>query len=122
VFPNGAGNIESHANIINRALVPVQIAAGVCSVVKDKDGKVVCDQKGEPLREAKYPGLHALRHFYASWCINRKADGGLELSMKVVQERLGHSSIMITSDVYGHLFPRGDDGSELAEAERKLLG
>jgi len=122
VFPNGAGNIESHANIINRALIPVQMAAGVCSVVRDKDRKVVCDKDGEPVRIAKYTGLHALRHFYASWCINRTVDGGLGLPLKVVQERLGHSSIMMTSDVYGHLFPRGDDGSELAEAERKLLG
>jgi integrase len=65
--------------------------------------------------------LPALRHFYASWCINRKKDGGLELPMKTVQERLGHSSIIMTSDVYGHLFPRSDDGSELAEAENALL-
>jgi integrase len=67
-------------------------------------------------------GLHAFRHFYASWCINRRADGGLELPPKVVQERLGHSSIMMTMDVYGHLFPRGDDSAELAAAERSLLG
>jgi integrase len=40
---------------------------------------------------------------------------------KVVQERLGHSSIMMTMDVYGHLFPRGDDSAELAAAERSLL-
>ena len=32
-----------------------------------------------------------------------------ELPAKVVQERLGHSSIVMTMDVYGHLFPRGDD-------------
>jgi hypothetical protein len=25
---------------------------------------------------AKYSGLHAFRHFFASWCINRKVDGG----------------------------------------------
>ena len=71
---------------------------------------------------AKYTGLHAFRHFYASWCINRRADGGLELPAKLVQERLGHSSIVITLDLYGHLFPRGDDGSELAAAETSLLG
>ena len=35
--------------------------------------------------KAKYPGLHALRHFYASWCINRRVDGGLELPLKLVQ-------------------------------------
>jgi integrase len=105
VFPNGAGHIENHANIVQRGLAPAQIAAGVTA----KDGS------------AKYSGLHALRHFYTSWCINRKADGGLELPPKLVQERLGHASIIMTMDRYGHLFPRGDDGSELAEAERLLL-
>ena len=71
--------------------------------------------------KAKYRGLHTLRHFYASWCINRRVDGGLELPLKVVQARLGHASIQMTADTYGHLFPRGDDGSELAAAERAFL-
>ena len=74
------------------------------------------------MNKPKYPGPHSLRHFYASWCINRRVDGGLELPAKVVQERLGHSSIVMTMDTYGHLFPRSDDGSELAAAERALLG
>jgi integrase len=113
VFPNGNGNIEDHANLIKRVLWPVQVAAGVTASVKDADGK--------PVVQAKYAGLHSLRHFYASWCSNRRADGGLELPMKTVQARLGHSSIMMTSDTYGHLFPRGDDGGELAEAEKLLL-
>jgi integrase len=60
--------------------------------------------------------------FYASCCINRKTDGGLELPLNLVQERLGHSTALLTSDRYGHLFPRGDDGAELAAAERALLG
>jgi integrase len=105
VFPNGAGKLENHGNIVRRVLCPVQVAAGV---VNSKGG-------------AKYSGMHAFRHFYASWCINRKKDGGLELPMKTVQQRLGHSSIVMTSDVYGHLFPSGDDGSELAAAEKLLL-
>jgi integrase len=66
-------------------------------------------------------GLHSLRHFYASWCINRRQDGGLELPPKMVQERLGHSSITMTMDVYGHLFPRTDDHDEMAAAEARLL-
>ena len=41
---------------------------------------------------------------------------------KVVQERLGHSSIVMTMDIYGHLFPAGDDAPKrLADAERALL-
>ena len=30
-----------------------------------------------------------------------------------VQERMGHSSITVTMDTYGHLFPRGDDSKVL---------
>src|SRR5258707_515646 len=73
VFPNGAGKVETRTNITNRGLIPVQIAAGVCTIVKDDDGKVVLDDNGKPARKAKY-GMHALRHFYASWCINRRED------------------------------------------------
>jgi integrase len=72
--------------------------------------------------QRKYSGVHALRHFYASWSINRKMDGGLELPIKVVQGRLGHASIQMTADRYGHLFPRGDDAAELAAAEEAFLG
>lgn len=115
VFPNGAGKVESLANIINRGLIPVQLAAGLAVETGEKD------EAGQPVLRARYTGMHALRHFYASWCINRRQDGGLELPAKVVQERLGHSSIVMTLDVYGHLFPRGDDGAEMAEAERMLL-
>ncbi|NKK29196.1 tyrosine-type recombinase/integrase [Rhizobium leguminosarum] len=116
IFANGAGKVESHANIINRGLVPAMLAADVTvpTSKKDKDGNVVI--------AAKYSGLHALRHFYASWLINRPADGGLGLPLKVVQERMGHSSITMTADTYGHLFPRGDDADELAAAENALLG
>lgn len=103
VFPTSTGAIEHHANML-RALTPVMVKAGLAN------------KQGEP----KY-ALHAFRHFYVSWCINRKADGGLELPAKVVQERLGHASILMTLDTYGHLFPRGDDSAELAAAEKALL-
>jgi integrase len=113
VFPNCAGEIESHHAIRSRGLIPAQIRAGVTVQTVDSDGETVV--------AAKYTGLHALRHFYASWCINRVADGGLGLPLKVVQERMGHASVVMTSDVYGHLFPNGDDGEEMAAAERALL-
>ena len=69
----------------------------------------------------RYTGLHALRHFYASWCINRKADSGLELPAKTIQARLGHSTIAMTLDTYSHLFPQEDAHAELAAAEKSLL-
>ena len=43
--------------------------------------------------------LHDLRHFHASLLLK----AGVHL--KVVQERLGHSSIAITADTYSHVAP-----------------
>jgi integrase len=106
VFATSKGKPQRLDGIIRRIVQPVQVAAGVV----DDNGK------------AKYTGAHAFRHFYASYCINRKADGGLELPIKMVQKRMGHASIIVTSDVYGHLFDDGDDGKEMAEAERSLMG
>ena len=41
----------------------------------------------------------------------------VHLKSKVAQERLGHSSVVMTADRYGHLFPAGDDSAALAAAE-----
>jgi integrase len=104
VFGTRNGQPDGLSNIVNRIWMPLQIKAGVV----DADGK------------AKYSGFHSLRHFYASWCINRRRDGGLELPAKTVQTRLGHASIVLTLDRYGHLFP-SDDGAELDAAERAIF-
>jgi integrase len=104
-FPNLVGRPQALTDIVRRSYHPAQVAARVVNA------------RGR----AKYGGLHALRHFYASWCINRRVDGGLELPLKLVQARLGHASIQMTADRYGHLFPSGDDGAELAAAEKTLL-
>jgi integrase len=122
VFPNGKGNVEAHRNILERQLKPAMKKASIVTPELDEQGNPKLDKDGKPIMAAKYSGLHCLRHFFASWCINRKVDGGLELPAKVVQQRLGHASIAMTLDVYGHLFPSGDDGAELAEGERLLLG
>jgi integrase len=81
VFPNGDGHVESHANIIARGFAPLQ---------RTSFGSV------------KY-GLHSLRHFFASWAIEQG------FSPKRLQALLGHSSIQMTFDVYGHLFPSLED-------------
>ena len=110
VFPNGAGNVEYYANITKRWYYPAQLASGVTIPTGESD------KDGQPIMAPKFSGLHALRHFYASWCINRKADRGLELPPKVVQARMGHASIQLTLDTYGHLFPSQDDSAELDDA------
>jgi integrase len=100
VFPNGAGNVESHANIVHRGWEELQRKTGIV------------DAAGRP----KY-GLHALRHFFASWAIEQ---GFLP---KRVQALLGHSSIQMTFDVYGHLFPSPeDDHAKFAAGELTVIG
>lgn len=115
VFPNGTGKVENLNNILKRGLHPLWVKAGVTA----ETGEV--DSDGNAILVAKYSGLHCLRHWFASWCINRKEDGGLGLPPKMVQERMGHSTIALTMDLYSHLFPRDDDGSELAAAADFVL-
>lgn len=115
VFSNGIGKVEQLNNILRRGLHPAWVAAGITV----DTGQV--DEEGRPILAAKYSGLHCLRHWFASWCINRKEDGGLGLPPKVVQERMGHGTIAMTMDTYGHLFPRSDDADEMEAAERAFL-
>jgi integrase len=86
VFPNGAGNVEAHANILARGWWNTQRKLGMV------------DDKGSP----KYD-FHSLRHFFASVMIEQNHQP------KRLQEMLGHSSLTMTFDRYGHLFPAGDD-------------
>ncbi|MEI9404450.1 site-specific integrase [Mesorhizobium argentiipisi] len=116
VFPTSTGQIEYIGNLDKRGF---QDAVGrALSLVHklDDNGEPAFDEDGEPILRPKYTGLHCLRHFYASYCINRKIDGGLELPAKIVQARLGHSSITLTLDRYGHLFPSNDDREEMDAA------
>lgn len=47
--------------------------------------------------------FHSLRHYHASWLLRQG------IHPKVVQERLGHSSIVITLNTYSHLIPNMQD-------------
>jgi integrase len=122
VFPDADGSVKDYKSILRGLWHPLQIAAGVSIPVgnpvmaKDDDGNKV------PVMGPKYTGLHCLRHFYASWCAARKEDGGLGLPLKTVQTRLGHATLAMTSDTYGHLFPSTDDAEVLAAGERALMG
>ncbi len=105
VFPTRSGTVQQYTNVRKQQLIPLMEKAGAV----DTDGN------------AKYTGLHALRHFYASWLINSKEDGGQGLLPKVIQDRMGHATLAMTTDTYGHLFPRGDDLKEIEAAELALV-
>ena len=86
VFPNWQGNVEALANIHNRCWKPACKLAGI----SDENGKA-------PFR------FHDLRHFHASRLIASGANA------KEVAVEMGHSSVQMTFDRYGHLFPEDDE-------------
>ena len=74
VFPNGIGNVESYANLIEHGFGPIQIAASITKLVPvtDDAGRPVINNAGEPvMRDAARYGLHALRHACASLWIEQ---------------------------------------------------
>jgi len=76
VFVNSAGHILQHPNLRTRVFWPALAKAG--------------------LRRIR---LHDLRHTYASMLIQNGE------SLAYVRDQLGHHSIQITVDTYGHLVP-----------------
>jgi len=81
VFPNSDGKPEHPSNVLRRGFFPALRRAG--------------------LRKIRF---HDLRHTYASLLIANKEEP------KRIQTLMGHSSIKITFDVYGHLLPNASDG------------
>lgn len=99
VFPNGKGNPESLANLYNRAFKPLMVECGIV------------DGAGKPRFS-----IHCLRHAAASLYIEQG------WSPKKIQTILGHSSINMTFDVYGHLFHDAEADVVLMEkVEHDLL-
>jgi integrase len=81
----------------------------------DAEGNIRTGKDEKPLVRGKH-GLHTLRHFFCSWLIDRGR------APKEIQTQMGHSSLVMTLDRYGHLFPRTDNAAEMAAAEAALLG
>lgn len=86
VFPNWSGNVEFLSNLNRRGWKPLL-----------EDLKLV-DKKGK----GKYPPK-SLRHARASLEIENGANP------KEIKRLMGHSTIKVTFDIYGHLFEAHDD-------------
>ena len=90
VFPSGAGTPLNGSNVYSRYFLPAIEKAGL-----------------------RHFRIHDLRHTYASLLIQAGA------SLAYVRDQLGHSSIQVTVDLYGHLVPSANvgwvDGLDSAE-------
>jgi len=98
VFPNSVGKPCTVPNLRDRVLGPLQAAAGI-----------------SPAYKPKY-GWHSLRHAAASLFIE-----SLGWTPKRLQAVMGHASITMTFDHYGHLFEDHDaDRDAMAKLETAL--
>lgn len=74
----------------------------------------------EPLFEAaelkETYGFHVMRHVCASLWIEQ------DYKPKQIQEMLGHSTIAMTMDTYGHLWQNDDAGEMVTMAEKSIMG
>lgn len=103
VFPSEGRKALSHTSLHRLHLWPVQVAAGVF------------DGEGEE-RTARYSS-HAIRHCAASLWIEQR------VSPKRIQRWIGHSSIQVTFDTYGHLFEQAEaDAAVMQAVEREVVG
>jgi len=105
---------------MQRGFDPIQIAAGVTALqpALDDFGKPIINNAGDPvMREVGKYGMHALRHACASLWIEAGKNP------KAIQTLMGHSTIQMTYDVYGHLFADADGDQKTAEdIQVRLLG
>jgi integrase len=100
VFPDNDGRVASLTLYRYQAFGKLQKELGMCKT---------------PHR-LKY-AMHAFRHAAASLFIDQG------LSPKRIQALMGHSSIKMTFDVYGHIFPaEQEDAATMKQLQAKLIG
>jgi hypothetical protein len=89
------------------------------------DGLVFPNAKGNPLISSNFWNNHfakAQRHVGVTCRFHDLRHTSVALAIaggahpKAIQTRMGHSSITVTLDRYGHLFPELDEGSRPASA------
>ena len=110
VFPGRQGKVLAHTTL-QAAFDDIQRAAGILA-----PGLEAKDAGGCQAMKPKYH-LHALRHFFASWEIAQHSPP------KRLQQLMGHGSIKMTYDTYGHwLADVEDDHVRFAAGEVAVFG
>ena len=105
-----------HANLVIRFQEPLQASAGLTrQYIKDGKPQFTEGDDPQPVLEGIY-GLHDFRHAAASLWIEQRVDP------KRVQTWMGHHSISVTFDIYGHLFAAlENDAAVMSALEAGLM-
>lgn len=108
VFPSAKGTPMFHSNIVLQFQEPLQLRAGLTRP-HTANGKPTLHQSGAAVLEGIY-SLHDFRHACASLWIEQR------VQPKRVQMWMGHHSIQVTFDTYGHLFAALEDDTAALDA------
>jgi integrase len=92
VFANRRGRVNPHTNFLRQVWKPLQQACGI-----------------------GHYEFHSLRHAAASLLIE------LGWAPKRIQAVMGHSSITMTFDRYGHLFPQSDIAADMKRLQAAVV-
>jgi integrase len=113
VFPGANGGVLRYGNFYRRVFKPA--VGGKPAVLRTRGRAARSAVPGALPEELSHFRFHDLRHTAASLAIAAGAHP------KVISERLGHSSIAITMDRYGHLYKDQDEdlARRLDETYRK---
>jgi integrase len=105
VFPSLAGKVMSWNYVMDHLVSPVQVAIGETHAADSSQPSYVI---------ARW-GLHDFRHSAASLGIEQR------VNPKRVQYLMGHSSITVTFDTYGHFFEQSEKDADTSSAIEKAL-
>lgn len=116
VFPSDSGTPIFHPNLSGRYLDPLLARAGMVRAKLDGRGKPLLDDDRQPVMEGMFT-LHDFRHACASLWIEQR------VPPKRVQTWMGHHSIQVTFDTYGHLFAAlEEDAAVMLAMEAGVMG
>ena len=98
MFPSETGGPMNYSNMIQRHYLPALEKAGIIEIERIKSKSAKCKWE-KPYKKTKGMKVrfHDLRHGYASLMIEQGEN------IKYIQDQLGHSSPMVTLNVYAHL-------------------
>jgi integrase len=113
-FPNGEGGVWSYPNFRSRFWVGLM---NHCGLVTDEPADRHIREFLKANADFKAPlfGPHMLRHIYASLQIEQG------VTPKRLQKLIGHATLKMTLDTYGHLWPDIDADRDRARGVENIL-
>lgn len=113
-FPNDDGGVWSYPNFRSRFWVPLMNHCGLVSDEPADEHIRAYAKANKDFRKSLF-SPHMLRHVYASLQIEQG------VTPKRLQKLIGHSTLKMTLDTYGHLWPDEDADRARARGVERMI-